>query len=245
MITLHCFGPMFGLPEASPYVTKTEVQLKLLGLPYRKERGRPDQSPKGQLPFIDEEGERVADSHFIREHLEKKHGKDLDAGLDARQRAEAWAIERMLESHLGAVSGYTRWLIPENFAKGPARFVDGAPEELRPKLREELLARVRENYRAIGIARHSDEEIVALGARSLAALSALLGGKPYLFGDRPAGVDATAFAVLAGILTPFFDSPLRRTAEGFSNLVAYTARLMREFYPEHPWEVPPPARQGA
>ncbi|WP_437927248.1 glutathione S-transferase family protein [Sorangium sp. So ce291] len=245
MITLYCFGPMFGLPEASPYVTKTEVQLKLLGLPYRKERGRPDQSPKGQLPFIDEEGERIADSHFIREHLEKKHGKDLDAGLDARQRAEAWAIERMLENQFAAASGYARWLIPENFAKGPARFVDGAPEELRPKLREELLARVRENYRAIGVARHSDEEIVALGARSLAALSALLGDKPYLFGDRPAGVDATAFAVLAGILTPYFDSPLRRRAEGFSNLVAYTARLMRELYPEHPWEVPPPARPGA
>lgn len=245
MITLYGLGPLFGLPEASPFVTKTEVQLKLLGLPYRKERGRPDQSPKGQVPFIDEGGQRVADSHFIREHLERKHGKDLDAGLDARQRAEAWAVERMLENQLAAASGCARWLIPENFAKGPAHFVDGAPEELRPKLREELLARVRENFRAIGIGRHSDEEIVELGARSLTALSVLLGDEPHLFGARPAGVDATAFAVLAGILTPFFDSPLRRRAEGFANLVAYTARMMRAFYPEHPWEAPPPARPGA
>ncbi|WP_437733971.1 glutathione S-transferase family protein [Sorangium sp. So ce1335] len=245
MITLHGFGPMFGLPEASPFVTKTEVQLKLLGLPYRKERGRPDQSPKGQLPFIDEDGQRIADSHFIREHLEKKHGKDLDAGLDARQRAEAWAVERMLESQLAVATGCARWLIPENFAKGPAHFVDGAPEALRPKLREELLARVRDNYRAMGIGRHSDDEIVELGARSLSALSVLLGDRPYLFGARPAGVDATAFAVLAGLLTPFFDSPLRRRAEGFANLVAYTARLMRAFYPDHPWETPPPARPGA
>ncbi|XXX76756.1 glutathione S-transferase family protein [Sorangium sp. So ce134] len=245
MITLYGFGPLFGLPEASPYVTKTEVQLKLLGLPYRKERTRPEQSPKGQVPFIDDDGARIADSHFIREHLERKHGKELDAGLDARQRAEAWAIERMLENHFAATTGYARWLIPENFEKGPAHFVDGAPEELRPKLREELLARVRERYRAVGIAQHTDEEIVELGARSLAALSVLLGDRPYLFGGRPAGVDATAFAVLAGILTPFFDSPLRRRAEGFANLVAYTARLMREFYPDHPWEAPRPARPGA
>ncbi|WP_437762744.1 glutathione S-transferase C-terminal domain-containing protein [Sorangium sp. So ce281] len=242
MITLHSFGPMFGLPEASPYVTKTEVQLKLLGLPYTKERARPDQSPKGQLPFIDDGGARIADSHFIREHLEKKHGKDLDAGLDARQRAEAWAVERMIENQLAAASGCARWLIPENFAKGPANFVNGAPEEVRPKLREELLARVRENFRAMGIGRHSDAEIVELGARSLSALSALLGDRPYLFGARPAGVDATAFAVLAGLLTPFFDSPLRRRAEGFANLTAYAARLMKEFYPDHPWEA---ARPGA
>ncbi|WP_437589719.1 glutathione S-transferase family protein [Sorangium sp. So ce1000] len=243
MITLHAFGPLFGLPEASPYVTKTEVQLKLLGLPYSKERARPEQSPKGQLPFVDDDGARVADSHFIREHLEKKHGKDLDAGLDARQRAEAWAIERMIEHSLTPTMVYSRWLIPENFAKGPAHFLDGMPEEVRPKLREELVARVRESLRAIGVARHADGEVVELGARSLGALSVLLGDKPYLFGARPVGVDATAFAALAGILTPFFDSPLRRRAEGFANLTAYTARLMKEFYPDHPWEAP--ARQGA
>lgn len=57
-----------------------------------------------------------------------------------------------------------------------------------------------------------------------------------LLGDRPAGVDATAFAMLAGLLTPFFDSPLRQRAVGFTTLVAYTARMMRELYPEHLWE---------
>ena len=238
MITLYGAGPTFGLPEASPYVTKTEVQLKLLGLPYLKERARPDQSPKGQVPFIDDDGARIADSHFIREHLEKKHDKDLDAHLDPRQRAEAWAIERMLENHFGATMTYWRWLVPENFAKGPAHFVDGAPEAARPKLREELLARVREAHRIQGVARHTPDEIVALGTRSLGALSALLGDNRYLFGDRPSGVDATAFAMIAGILTPFFDSPLRRRAEGFANLVAYTARMMREFYPEHEWKTP-------
>ncbi len=59
--------------------------------------------------------------------------------------------------------------------------------------------------------------------------------KPYLMGNQPAGVDAFAFASLAGILTPFFDSPLRRRAESYSNLVAYTARMMARYFPDHPW----------
>jgi hypothetical protein len=41
--------------------------------------------------------------------------------------------------------------------------------------------------------------------------------------------------MLAFVLTPFFESELRRQAEGFRTLVAYTDRMMAEFYPEFPW----------
>lgn len=238
MITLFGGGPQFGLPELSPFVTKTEVQIKMFGLPYAKERARPEQSPKGQIPFIDDDGTRIADSYFIREHLEMKLGKDLDAHLDARQRAEAWAIERMLEDQLVSALRYTRWLLPENFAKGPAHLVDGAPQAARPKLREDLLGRMRDALRAVGAARHSLDEVTGQGGRSLSALSLFLGDKPYLFGEK-SGVDAIAFAVLAGILTPFFESPLRQKALGHANLVAYAGRMMKEFFPEHPWKLEP------
>ena len=64
MITLYGFGAGFGLPEISPFVTKTEVQLKMAGLAYRKEKAMPPASPKGQLPYIVDEGESVADFHL-------------------------------------------------------------------------------------------------------------------------------------------------------------------------------------
>ena len=41
MITLYGFGPMFGLPDPSPFVLKTEIQLKLAELPFGKARCRP------------------------------------------------------------------------------------------------------------------------------------------------------------------------------------------------------------
>ena len=55
MIILYGFGAGFGLPGISPFVTKTEVQLKMAGLAYRKERAKPPSSPKGQLPYIVDE----------------------------------------------------------------------------------------------------------------------------------------------------------------------------------------------
>lgn len=235
MITLYGFGPGFGLPEISPYVTKTEVQLRMMGLDYVKQQAMPDNSPKGQLPFIDD-GEVVADSTFIRRHLERKHDFDLDAGLDERQRAEAWAIERMIENHFNWAFTYTRWMMPENFAKGPAHFFDGAPETVRDAVREDVLRRVGESMRIGGLGRHTPQEITELGTRSLSALSMLLGWKPYLMGDKPCGTDAIAFASLAGLMTSFFDSPLRARALEFANLVTYVDRMMARYYPEHEWQ---------
>ena len=236
MITLYGFGAGFGLPEISPFVTKTEVQLKMAGLAYRKQRAMPPASPKGQLPYIDDDGQGVADSTFIRAHIERKYGFDFDLGLDRPARAQAWAFERTIESHVYWALVGARWVDPENFAKGPAHFFDGAPEDRREKLREDAQFRVAENYLLSGLGRHAPDDDVELAARSLLALSVQLGDKPYLMGERPCGTDATAFGALAGILTPFFDSRLRTRAEEFENLTAYVERMMQQYYPDFAWK---------
>jgi glutathione S-transferase len=236
MITLYGFGAGFGLPEISPFVTKTEVQLKMAGLSYRKERAMPPASPKGQLPYIDDDAHSIADSTFIRAHIERKYGFDFDAGLDLQQRAQAWAFERMIEHHVYFASVGARWVDPDNFAKGPTHFFDGAPEHVRDKLREDAQFRVAENYLLSGLGRHAPDDDVDLALRSLFALSVQLGDKRFLMGDRPCGTDATAFAQIAGILTPFFDSKLRKETERFENLTAYVDRMMRDYYPDFAWK---------
>jgi glutathione S-transferase len=235
MITLYGSHAGFGLPEVSPYVTKTEVQLMMAGLPYRKAPAAPATGPKGQIPYIDDDGQVVGDSTFIRLHLERTYGVDLDDGLDALDRARAWAVERMIENHLTWAMLNGRWLTPENFEKGPARFFDHLPEEARAPARAQALDRVRAAQHAVGVGRHSPDEIVELGERSLAALATLLGDAPFLFGERPCGADATAFGSLAGLLTPYFDSALRERAFRYDALPAYVDRMMARFYPDHPW----------
>lgn len=234
-ITLYASRPGFGLPETSPFVIKTEVQLQMAGLPYVRESTLPPLAPKGKLPYLTDDGEVTCDSTFIRAHIERKYGVDLDEGLDARQRAEAWAIERMLEDHLYFAMVWFRWIVPENFAKGPARFADRAPEAEREQLRSKMQAQKNEDLRGHGIGRHSAGEIAALGVRSIDAVATLLGDKTYLMGECMTAVDATAFGVLAGILTPFFDTPLRDAVLGRPQLVEYVNKLMWRYYPEHDW----------
>lgn len=233
-ITLFAFGPAFDLPEASPYVMKTETQLKMAGLPYEKDLSGFAEAPKGKLPYIKDGAAIVADSTFIRRHLEWSYSVDFDAGLDLQQRAQAWAIERMIEDHLGWVANKGRWLDPVNFEKGPAHFFDHAPAEIREKLKAETVAKIAARLDSHGIGRHSDEDIVFLGTRSLFSLAHILGDKPYLMGDAPCGTDATAFAMLTHVMNPFFTTELGKAAEGHTNLRAYVDRMMARYYPEHP-----------
>jgi glutathione S-transferase len=228
MLTLFGFGPAFGLPDPSPFVMKTEIQLKMAGVPYRFERASPQTAPKGKVPFIQVGAHRLGDSTFIRAHIEKHHRFDFDAGLSTAERALAWSIERMLEDHLYFALVNFRWLDDENWHKGPSHFFDGAPEGVANDVRE----RVRNTQHGHGLGRHNHGEIMELADRSLSALSIILGDKPYVMGENVTGVDATAAAMVAGVLTPFFTGELRRRAESHGNLIAYRDRMFARFYPQ-------------
>src|SRR5216683_1089280 len=118
MITLFVFGPAFGLPDPSPFVMKSDVQLKMSGLPYRTAQGGgPRAAPNGKVPYIEDDGRKIGDSTFIRDHFEKTYGVDLDRGLTPEQRARSWIIERMLEDHLYWAIVHGRWMDDANFAK--------------------------------------------------------------------------------------------------------------------------------
>jgi len=232
MITLYTFGPAFGLPDPSPFVTKAEVLLKMAGLSYRSDTHGFRKAPKGKLPYLDDDGERVADSTFIRWHIEKKYGIDLDRGLSGEQRAVAWAFEKMAEEHLYWMVVDARWNDDENFARGPAEFFRKVPAPVRPIVTALVRRKVRSNLRAQGTGRHSCEEIVALGTRSIEAIADYLGPKRFFLGPEPSGVDATIFAFTAGILSPHFETPLRSAAERHDNLKRYISRMTARYYPE-------------
>ena len=231
-IIVHAFPPAFGLPSPGPFVMKTEVQLQLMGLDYvRAFDGRLD-APKGKLPYIDDDGTIVADSTFIRFHLEEKYGVDLDAGWDESARATAWAVERLVEDQLYWATVHMRWAVQENFDKGPAHFFDALPADVQDAARQTQRGRVLGYLHAQGLGRHNFDEIARLAERGYSALARLLGDKAYLLGDRPCGADASVFGQVASALSPWFESPVRDAAAAHANLVAYSRRMMTEYFPE-------------
>ena len=143
MITLYGFGPAFGLPDPSPFVTKAEVLLKMAGLAYAVETGGLGKAPKGKLPYIVDDGETIADSTFIRWHLEKQVPHRFRPRPYREQRAVAWAFEKMLEDNL-------YWAVVarpldgrRQLREGPRNFFRAVPAPVRPLVAAMIRRQVR------------------------------------------------------------------------------------------------------
>lgn len=231
MITLYSFGRRLGLPDASPFVTKAEVLLKMSGLPFRLDTRGFRKAPKGKLPYIDDGGTIVADSTFIRSHLEQRHGIDLDRGLTERDKAIGWAFEKMCEEHLYWGIVESRWLDDRNWPVTKGYF-DFAPKPLIPLIGAIARRNVRTALKGQGFGRHARADIEALARRDLDALSTFLADKAYFLGPEPSGTDATTWAFVASALCEAYETPIRRHAESKPNLVSYRDRLMRQYFPE-------------
>jgi glutathione S-transferase len=231
MITLYAFTPAFGLPDASPFVMKAMLLLNLAGQPYTIDSftGGPNVGPKGKRPFIVDDGITVADSTFIRFHLENKYGIDFDSHLSPQQKSVAWAVEKMCEDHLYFAAVYFRWMKDENFKKGPATFFKSAPALIRPIIRTVVRNNVRKTLHAQGLGRHTEAEIAELASRDIDALALILGDANWFGGASPCAADACVGAFILTSLCEHFDTPLLAKTRSHGNLVSYANRVQRLF----------------
>ena len=118
MVTLFRFGPAwekFGC--ISQFVLKVETYLRMSGIEFETKSlgmGFAETAPKGKLPYIEHDGNTVADSSFIIDYLKENLGDSLDSSLTLGEKATGHVIKRMVEEHIWWVMARERWWSPEN-----------------------------------------------------------------------------------------------------------------------------------
>lgn len=226
MIELYQFPAAFGVPNPSPFCIKVETWLRLAELEYKiKWRFDSRKSPHGKLPFIKDNGKIVADSNNIIEHLSQAHHINLDGGLSDEQQAAALAFDRMLSEHTYWGVVFARWIEPTVWNQVRAALFAPLP----PIVRSIVAALIRKKQQRTlwlhGLGRHGRDEIYRRMGQDIAALSAYLGSKPFMMGERPSNVDATVYAFLASCWEAQLDTPLKALVAEHQNLVAYCKRM--------------------
>lgn len=231
MIILYGAEPMWGLPDPSPFVTKVEILLKIAHLPYEKHKADFPKAPKGKIPYLGDDGQLIPDSTLIRFHLEKKYGVNFDKDGNAEDVAVGWAFEKLCEDNLYFSLIHDRWLIDENFYKGPVHFFNKAPRFLRPLIIRIFRRKVRTSLHAQGNGRYTAEERLEIASRSLQELANYLSSRPFIGGAQPIGADASIFAMIWGLQNPYFKSAIGDMVRCQPPLMNYIHRMLERYYP--------------
>lgn len=228
MIYLYAFAPLWGLVDISPFVTKVDVYLRLVELPYKLVPFSMESftaAPKGKLPYIVEGPETIADSSFIVDYLKKKYSDPLDAKLGPSMRAAGHAIKRMLEENFYWVIVAERWRDTKTAVEQYPIMV-GQPPEFVKTVVDSLLGELHGH----GMGRHSADEVESIGKADLIALSDFIGGNPYLLGAEPTSYDATIYSFVAHTIQPDYDSRMKKFIKTLPNLMQYWDRLNSRLY---------------
>jgi glutathione S-transferase len=232
-LKLMIFPASHGVPNLSPFCAKAEVLLKMSGQPYEVvAEMNPAKGPKGKFPVLTHGARDIPDSEFIRQYLEKTFGVDFDEGLSDADRATARAFARLLEERTYWTLVYSRWVDDTNWPAIRKHWFGGMPPVIRSLIPAMAQKQVKAALKGHGIGRHSAEEIYALGAQDMRDLAALLGDKPFMMGDKPTSLDATAFSFLINIMDTPFLSPMQDETQKHGNLRAYVDRCKALWYPE-------------
>lgn len=220
MLTLYSYPSLFGVADNNGYGLKVFAFLKLAGVRFRHEHlFDASAAPRGQLPYIDDDGVTIGDSDTILAHLSASRQLTIDAELTTAQVDENLLVSRLLDD-LYWVMSMSRWK-DERFWSA---FRDALLTE-HSSLDAAGLDKARQynlqRYAAQGIGRFQPEAAYARGLADLALLARRVPFEGFVHGLRPTSADAAIYGFLANIHYSPIPTPLKLFLEAQPNLVRH------------------------
>ncbi|MEW6982335.1 glutathione S-transferase family protein [Colwelliaceae bacterium 6471] len=234
MIKLFGFDQAFGVIDASPFVVKVNLFLRMVNIDFKVENhfSNLKKSPKNKLPFIQDEGKKIGDSHFILSYLTQKYQLQLDNFLTEEQKAQALLYAKAVEESLYWCLVYSRWAKDDTWRVVKDAFFSQMPVPFKWFIPPLIRKSVIKNLHGQGIGRHSETEVLTIADEHFSALSTLLGDKDYFFGPQPSSFDAVAYAMLCQFISVEYFNNFNHQAKKHQNLVRYCQRIEDKYYSE-------------
>jgi len=245
IVYLYQFPRCPKLPNISPKCLKVETWLKLHGIKYENVNHNAKlRSKRGLLPFVELNGEEIADSEIIIKSLAKTYNKDLDASLNQEQKNIQHAMLTMVDNHLHGA--FMMWA-----TRNADNLLQGYKLNLQQLMGMKIPAGIlnfifKHSYCRKGLAKakasgfkgYTPEEVEEEGKKDLLVLKEMLGEQQFFFGDEPHSLDLVAFCHIAQILNVESEvaCPLRDYMnEECKNLVGLYNRMKDRAWGDH-WE---------
>ena len=189
-------------------------------------------SPKGKFPFVKIDGKILPDSELIIDYLKGKFGDVADNKLDKKQKALTVLLEEVFSERLYWIMLYMRW---QNDAVWPIlreAFFSSLPGFAKLFIPNLVRRKTLRDLYSQGTGRHSYEEVLQMGYKTLDAIAVMLGDNHYFQGEKLTSIDATAFGFLANIVWLPYEDALKVHLQKHKNILLFCDTIWNSFYPE-------------
>ncbi len=224
------------LPNGSPFCLKVETFLRMHQISYQLiVTNDPRKAPHSKLPFINYQGQTIADSQRIIEFLWQQFPHCKDDWLTKNELANTYALRMLMERHLIGIIAYSRFKDPAGWAIMRKARLKGLPPILGQFIVGIMQKRIHQFLRCQELLEISQNDVYRQGERDLDVLSQQLGSTPYFFGDKPSLLDAVAFGFLANLLWDPMPTSLKQVIRSQRNLLDFCERMRESYYPNDYW----------
>uniref|UniRef100_A0A914XMX5 Glutathione S-transferase n=1 Tax=Plectus sambesii TaxID=2011161 RepID=A0A914XMX5_9BILA len=247
VVYLYQFPRSTHMPSMSPFSLKLETWLCANDIKYEVRPTWTQRSSKGQIPFIELNGEHFADSQLIINMLSRKFDKEDTKILTQSQMGTARAVDRLIEGSFVKQVHFSFTLLHRFDAIVAFKYLDHLPDLISgetmglkwvPRVVTDVAAMFAKpafakKLYAQGFGRLTREEQIEQARLDLQAIADVMGKNKFILGDEPHAVDFTLFGHFATFYYLPFDVVLKRMVrDEFPSLLDHMERMKERFWPD-------------
>jgi len=226
MVYLCQFPCSPEMRSISPFALKLETWLRLTGVQYTNVYTTTFSKSTKTIPYIELNGEEIADSSLIIDRFKKIFEVNPDKYLSPEEHALSHTIQRMAECNTIKYAFYWRYgkMMPFFYDCAVSQWEQTRKLTFGFKTVQPLVSRIRAHFS--GVSRLSNSDQLAQCKKDFAALSTFLGKKEYFLGTKePTTVDCVVF----GIIVQFFLMPSASSCPALENSINHSYRNLSYF----------------
>ncbi|CAI4228830.1 unnamed protein product [Auanema sp. JU1783] len=228
----YCFPRADTVPNVSPFSLKLETFMRLHNIRYENVYTLTKRSKHGLLPFVELNGQTIADSQLIIEKLKTVHNiKEFENPEEA---AVHRAFQRMIENHTFFV--LNKFKILDRIDEMGKAFLKNTdlPKYLKPLakpiLKWKLVSRAKSRQNA-ALGNYSDEDFKMLLKKDLDAFRDFLGEKKYFAGNKITLTDCSLFGILASAYYLKIENYFKQLIKvDYPTIVAFLENVKQELW---------------
>jgi glutathione S-transferase len=229
VVYLYQFKRNIHVPNLSPFCMKIELFMRANKIDYEVVEGNFTRSHKGLLPFIELNGEQIADSEFIIHKLAEKF--NVKENLPKERAGSLRALSRMFDEEVFRIQ--MKYKIQSEEIVGI--MLADLPDFLIPLIHPIIRLFFSRRLSASGYGAHNDEELLQMYRRDLQATVDILGDNKFFGGDKLVMADCVVYGQIASIyLLPAETLVHEIIRKEFPQLGTYVENVTTQYFTDFP-----------